>query len=86
MKKHLYTYFRGYLLTRQYTDVLEILRQEGVTYRDTRFGFDRFYYDDGLYRVSADKVFAIYSFSIARPHKCTCLSFRDMAFQFRPIA
>ena len=79
-----YENFKGLLKTGEYHEVLDLLRQRGITYRDIGFGFDRFFFDKGLYRITHDTVYLIYSFSPARPHACACLSYRDQHVNFRP--
>ena len=77
--------FKGYLLSAEYAEVLKTLRAAGVVYVDAYFGWSRYFWDKGLYRVTKRTVYPIFSFCIHRPHDCQCLSFREMAFKLRPI-
>ena len=80
-----YAHFKGMLRSKDYDEVMALLAEIGITYIDVGFGFDKFYFDEGLYRLTSDTAYLIYGFNMYRPVKCECLSFRDCHPKFRPV-
>ncbi len=84
MRANEFTTFRGYLDSVRYAEVAQVLLDNGVNFVDECHWLEMFYWDDGLYQVTQNTVYPIFSFNICRPHVCKCLNFKRMAFQLRP--
>ena len=63
----------GLLDSKSYFKVLSLLRRHGIAYSDIGFGFERFYYSNGLYRVSNGRVSMVYSLGLYTPFRCEYL-------------
>jgi len=73
----------GILDSRNYFKAIALLKRHGISYFDIGFGFDRFFWYNGLYRVAGDKVFLIYTFGPLIPHNSQCIDFRECPFKLR---
>jgi len=73
----------GILDSRNYLKALVLLKKYGITYRDIGYGFDRYYWYSGLYRVSGDTGHLIYAFDTHMPIKIRNLDYRECPASMR---
>jgi hypothetical protein len=78
-----YETYKGVLNSEEYFEVLSLLRENGITYSDIGFGFDRYYFNRGLYRLDPAGVHLIFVMDFVRPFKCRYLSCTDCRPEFR---
>jgi len=73
----------GILDSKNYRKALALLRACGIQYKDVGFGFDRYYWYNGLYRVSGGKVFLIYAMNIVLPYTGDSIDCRESVYSKR---
>ena len=59
----------GILDYKNYTKALKLLKKQGINYVDIGVGFDRYYWYRGIYRVTKNKVYMIYTFGSLLPYR-----------------
>jgi hypothetical protein len=76
-KKNLVRQHKGLLNSSKYFEVLKLFKHYGINYCSHHFGFDRYYFNEGLYRITPDKVYLVFAFNMFVPMKCQHLSLQD---------
>jgi len=74
---------KGLLGSGEYFKVLTLLKSHGISYKDMAFGFDRYYFNEGLYRLAGNDVFLIYTLGLHVPFRCAYLKCSDCDYRLR---
>jgi len=73
----------GILDSKNYYRAVAVLKRHGIRYADKGFGFDRYYWYSGLYRVSGGIIYKIYADETYLPFRGICLDSRECPVKLR---